>query len=950
MIDKATFSWTYENKTFQFFAENASNRIHPKEWGRYQLVADDKVVCADSLFRLANNGDGIEFSENAIHCSSASIAQLTEMEVKQLGLTEVFNGSVKLTSTGLITSPNFQLNYRLLNAHGRPVLGAKVEDIFVSAAGKKSLLLDPLYQLTNKIDEFNASKIADQDERFVALGEIKELLPIEAVVDGQLDNITICRADRLTLDVQEHGVFNPLLIKPATESEWNTQSQSDVEYAVPKIRQKQFEDHFKGWSGIRSNYALGNNTYVVLPKRIQEVLSVVKEYQTKPAEERLAFVSNPHKIINEKLGYEDNPEKTEAVFVETPEFVSQRIANIGVWEPKLCAYVVKREGDWVPDDQQRLFFPIEDLLVNFTVEEMKQLLVEVTDALDAEIPEITFIGQRVPISLETKNLLIRMLKPFDENGPGDADRPREVLAPVLKDNIEDVDFQIVKRDSRPELQRLPEKLKTKTLFDHQKFGVNWLCEHWESGSVGALLADDMGLGKTLQTLSFLTSVKSQMDERKYTKKPFLVVAPSGLLKNWLDEAKIHIEPDGVGEVFEAFGENIRHLKNMSVVERNQLLSRSDWVLTTYETLRDKIKYFISIDWGVTVFDEAQKIKNPVSRVTEMAKSLSSDFTLMLTGTPVENELKDLWCIVDTAQPGLFGSLSHFHNEYALPAQADPTEAKRLKSLLVEKSHPALMLRRMKEDHISGLPEKQVSEVPIQMPSLQAEEYEKIVMEGQDEAAKGNVLAVIQRIRRASLIAEEFDGTGITDGIIKRSARLTALINILDDVHSKGEKALIFCEAIDVQEYLSGYLQQRYQLPNRPFRINGSVDGYTRKRFVDEFQSVPEGEFDVMLLSPKAGGVGLTITAANHVIHLTRWWNPAVEDQSTDRAFRIGQKKTVHVYIPLALHPKYKDQSFDANLNRLLNNKRNLSMNALLPGTLSKEDMHSLFSDTLKTNN
>jgi SNF2 family DNA or RNA helicase len=176
------------------------------------------------------------------------------------------------------------------------------------------------------------------------------------------------------------------------------------------------------------------------------------------------------------------------------------------------------------------------------------------------------------------------------------------------------------------------------------------------------------------------------------------------------------------------------------------------------------------------------------------------------------------------------------------------------------------------------------------------------------------------------------------------------MNILDNVHSKGEKALIFCEAIDVQEYLSGYLQQRYQLPNRPFRINGSVDGYTRKRFVDEFQSVPEGEFDVMLLSPKAGGVGLTVTAANHVIHLTRWWNPAVEDQSTDRAFRIGQKKTVHVYIPLALHPKYKDQSFDANLNRLLHNKRNLSMNALLPGTLSKEDMHSLFSDTLKTNN
>ncbi|QJR82164.1 DEAD/DEAH box helicase [Alteromonas pelagimontana] len=950
MTDSADFYWSYDNQVFHFFAEGASQRLHPKEWGRFQLQRDEKAICADPLFRLANSSADIEVSDKGIFCSSATIAELTEIEVKQLGLLNVFDGSVKLSTSGLISSPNFQISYRLLNAQGRPVLGAKVNDIFVKAAGKESLLLDPLFQLTKRIDRFNNTSFDDRDEQFVALGEIKELLPEEAVVDGQLDDITICRADRLTLDVQEHGVFNPLLIKPAAESEWNTQSQSDVEYAVPKVRQKQFEDHFKSWSGVRSNYAVGNNTYVVLPKRIQDVLTVVKDYQTRPAEERLAFVSNPHKVINEALGLDETPEDTEAVFVETPEFVSQRIANIGVWEPKLCAYVVKREGDWVPDDSLRLFFPIEDLLVNFTVEEMKHLLEAVTEALDNEITETTFSGQQVPVSLETKNLLIRMLKPFDDDGPADPYNPKEVLAPVLKDNIEEIDFEIVKRSARPALNRMPEKLKTKTLYDHQKFGVNWLCEHWESGSVGALLADDMGLGKTLQTLAFLTSVKSQMDSKQYTKKPFLVVAPSGLLKNWLDEARIHIQNDGVGEVFEAFGENIRALKTMSVVERNRLLSRSDWILTTYETLRDKIKYFISIDWGVTVFDEAQKIKNPVSRVTEMAKSLSSDFTLMLTGTPVENELKDLWCIVDTAQPGLFGSLSHFHNEYALPAESDPTEAKRLKSLLVDKSHPALMLRRMKEEHISGLPEKVIREVPIEMPALQADEYEKIIKDGQDEAAKGGMLGVIQKIRRASLVAEEFDGSGITDGVIKRSARLSALIKILDDIHSKGEKALIFCEAIDVQEYLSGYLQQRYQLPTRPFRINGSVDGYTRKRFVDEFQQVSEGEFDIMLLSPKAGGVGLTITAANHVIHLTRWWNPAVEDQSTDRAFRIGQKKTVHVYIPLALHPKYKEQSFDANLNRLLTNKRNLSMNALLPGTLSKEEMHNLFSDTLNTKN
>lgn len=366
------------------------------------------------------------------------------------------------------------------------------------------------------------------------------------------------------------------------------------------------------------------------------------------------------------------------------------------------------------------------------------------------------------------------------------------------------------------------------------------------------------------------------------------------------------------------------------------------MLTTYETLRDKIKYFLSIEWGVTIFDEAQKIKNPVSRMTEMAKSLSSDFTLILTGTPVENELKDLWCIVDTAQPGLFGSLSQFHNEYAKPAESDPAEAKRLKSLLVEKSTPPLMLRRLKEEHLDGLPQKFIHQVAKMMPEQQAAEYENIVRDAQlKRGMAGGVLETIQKIRRASLIAEEFDGNGITDGVVKRSARLTALIEILDKVKESGEKVLIFCEAIDVQEYLSGYLQHRYQLPSRPRRINGSVDGYTRKQFVDEFQNGTEGEFDVMLLSPKAGGVGLTITAANHVIHLTRWWNPAVEDQSTDRAFRIGQKKDVNVYLPMAIHPKYKDGSFDANLNRLLTKKRHLSYNALMPGTISKDEMGDL---------
>ncbi|PSW26014.1 hypothetical protein C9I94_05535 [Photobacterium swingsii] len=941
MTSSAQFTWQKTDTGFLFQVKLDNEILHPNQWSKFRLMAGDTPVVIDPLFRTVNEIIAPSITDSGIACSEGFIAALTELEIQKLCLPPVSHARVKIVAKGLISQPGFQLSYRLMTPEGRPMMGSKVSGISLKVRGQTELILEPLYSIINKLEQFNNVDTSDRDEKFVRWGEIKELLPEESIVDGQLRDITICRADRVTLDIKEHGVFNPLLIKPNTTKDWDVQGQADVEYAIPKARHTQFEDQFKTWSTARSNYAIGNGVYVVLPQRVQKVLGVIKDYQTRDSQERLAFVSNPHKVINEKLNQEDHPEELEAIFVETPDFISQRIDTIGIWSPKLCAYVAKREGDWVPDDDERLFFPIDDLLVNFTIDEMKRLLDEVNKALDAEVPEITFEGQRVPVSLETKNLLIKMLKPFDEP-EGPPDTPLDVVAPILKDNIEEVEFEVIKHEARPKITRLPDSLKTKTLYEHQKYGVDWLANHWESGSIGALLADDMGLGKTMQALAFLASVKELMNNNHYPTKPFLIVAPSGLLKNWRDEAKLHVEEDGLGDVFEAFGAQIREIKNYTVIERNSIISGSGWVLTTYETLRDKIKYFLSIEWGVTIFDEAQKIKNPVSRMTEMAKSLSSDFTLILTGTPVENELKDLWCIVDTAQPGLFGSLSQFHNEYAKPAESDPAEAKRLKSLLVEKSTPPLMLRRLKEEHLDGLPQKFIHQVAKMMPEQQAAEYENIVRDAQlKRGMAGGVLETIQKIRRASLIAEEFDGNGITDGVVKRSARLTALIEILDKVKESGEKVLIFCEAIDVQEYLSGYLQHRYQLPSRPRRINGSVDGYTRKQFVDEFQNGTEGEFDVMLLSPKAGGVGLTITAANHVIHLTRWWNPAVEDQSTDRAFRIGQKKDVNVYLPMAIHPKYKDGSFDANLNRLLTKKRHLSYNALMPGTISKDEMGDL---------
>jgi SNF2 family DNA or RNA helicase len=213
-------------------------------------------------------------------------------------------------------------------------------------------------------------------------------------------------------------------------------------------------------------------------------------------------------------------------------------------------------------------------------------------------------------------------------------------------------------------------------------------------------------------------------------------------------------------------------------------------------------------------------------------------------------------------------------------------------------------------------------------------------------AKGGMLKALHALRKVSVIAAPIGMAGMTDDCVQSSARLRAMVQVLDQVNERGEKALIFVEFLDLQDCLIPYLQKRYDLPVPPMRISGSVSGLKRKDRVDTFQSTQSGKFDVMLLSPKAGGVGLTLTAANHVIHLTRWWNPAVEDQCTDRVYRIGQDKAVHIYLPMAIHPEYGKHSLDKNLHQLLETKRKLSRSVLSPPAITDSDISRLFERSI----
>lgn len=333
----------------------------------------------------------------------------------------------------------------------------------------------------------------------------------------------------------------------------------------------------------------------------------------------------------------------------------------------------------------------------------------------------------------------------------------------------------------------------------------------------------------------------------------------------------------------------------------------------------------------------------------MAKSLQVDFSIALTGTPVENRLSDLWSIVDAIAPGQLGSLREFHGQYeAQNPEENRVAIGELRQLLTENPEPVRLLRRMKADHLDGMPEKREHLIEEVMPPEQAATYSAIVSAVKNGAVDPMmILQLLQDMRRVSLIPDKLGPEGVTDEVVAKSARLKTLVKILDDVHRKGHKALVFIEFLAVQDGLLPYLQKRYQMPWLPLKISGKVDGHKRKEYVDKFQERPQDQFDVMLPSPKAGGVGLTLTAANHVIHLSRWWNPAVEDQCTDRAYRIGQDRTVDVYYPLAIHPSFPESSFDVNLHQLLQRKRALSRELLAPAAASKDDLKDLFNATIK---
>ena len=923
---------------------------------------------AGTLIRLRDEGRATETDDGlSLTISWEGVAELTPDELWYIGLPDAAPFSLEVVASGAIHDANFRIDYGFIGK-GRRISGVQREGAWLRVGSEQFVLLKPLTAIADAIDAFNRDENTDIVSRMLRWGRIAEMLPNDVVTDEHLRSLNIVIASTFELDpfVNSDGEpdFDPLVGRRETQpSDLGNEEQVFVR-SLPNAQQRVFARRFRTLPRVKHRYTVGGDVYVMLTPEVERALGEVRRAQAGTAEERRAFLLNVSECLRGAFN-DGGDDAFDIDHVFSDDGLSERVRGIGVWVEKAVPWIKVAAEPWLPPEE--LGLRIGTQYVQLVPSDLPDLLKTVRAAMQRGEQSVKAAdGTEIPATATTVSSLEELIRqaqliqrpnpdPDQCSPPGATPEKSEggqVL--IIIDNLDAVQFQRNRTARVPSVSTTTPALKTR-LFPHQCECLSWLLRHWDTGSCGALLADDMGLGKTLEALAFLSCLKTRAVLKRRDHQPMLVVAPTGLLRNWLDEHSKHLSEPGLGRPIEAYGAGLRLLRTDVRVTGNELgsdppvprldvktLKHAKWVLTTYETLRDYQHSFGRVRWLAAIFDEAQKIKNPGARVTDASLAMNVEFALMMTGTPVENRPADIWSMLDRAEPGMFGTLKDFSQQYEAPDIDGESPLDDLhRKLTMESAVPALMLRRLKENQLARLPDKQVHRRVVEMPPFQAEMYEQAVLQGRQE---GNVLQTLHRLRSISLHPAA-PGDLDTDRYIRESARLSETFKILSAVQARSEKVLVFVESLEMQDFLVGALRRRYRLRDDVLVINGTIAGRVRKARVDAFQE--RKGFDVMILSPRAGGVGLTLTAANHVIHLSRWWNPAVEDQCTDRIFRIGQNRTANVYLPLARHPRFGEYSFDLKLDGLLERKRDMNRRVLAPTAATPADASDLFRSTTR---
>lgn len=954
-----------------FFGGMRERTLEQRQWlNTPDLHAVSALAAIESWCEDPNDATHPLDSGLGYHLSHMTVAALTDAQALSVGLPKPIPYSLRLSLNGPLVAKGTRILATWHAASGKRV---QIQETGSIANDGRSdyRLTAALFELLKIVDDFNDWDGADLDDRLGSASKLKACLNVhygaEIDLDRQIDDLNLMHASSLSLDlhVTRDGIdFDPVLFSSEVASRWsNGELIEESTQVVKPGLQAAFRSLFKASETVKATYVVARNQYVYIDPALRPTIQVVRDAQRLSPVERANFAKSPQSFIKQQLldrGHDDEAadELVASSFIETDRF-SARVMEVGLWTPPVLPFIQRQANSWIPEG-----FGLKIGTKSFSIPEaqIKQTAQAVADAIKNAQPTIALESAEEPLPatqevLDALNSILAYLKEkpvdlVDDSEPEEPSEPtpQDPKAPSgksilrVQDNFLESGFT-AKFSPRADLGTpiLPNGILSRPK-GHQVEGIHWLMQCWANGFPGCLLADDMGLGKTFQVLSFLKWLRDFSKGMGEQQRPILIVAPTTLLGNWEREAAIHLESNALGDITLLYGNSLRKLRlpgmttNDVVAGKQTLdvdsLAGSGWILTTYETMRDHHISLASLPFSCIVFDEMQKIKSPTSMMTHAAQALNSDFQVGMTGTPIENSLADIWTLFDTLMPGGmgWGDLRQF---MAMYKDADPTKLIALKAALQvgKEGMPPPMLRRMKIDVAKDLPEKIQHIIDVKMPDSQAEPYHAAVVLGQKAARPGDRIAAFQTIRGVSLHPYYPDSEEAQDGdaYIECSARLHSTMEILDRIQSANEKALIFVENRTMHEWLAFYIKRRYKLERTPYRIFGAIASSVRTQIVEDFQDpAKSGQFDVLLLSPKAAGVGLTLTAATHVIHLTRWWNPAVEDQCTDRAYRIGQTRAVHVHIPRSIHPLYGEGSFDCILHNLLERKRSLSQEMLIP--------------------
>lgn len=772
-------------------------------------------------------------------------------------------------------------------------------------------------------------------------------------VDAKLDNTLsekngkIIVADRLGVEFKEDA--NSVTAAPILLTEDSEGNISPIDNADIKDFQKAFDG---SGSLVRSVYKGENNTRYVCSEKLQSGLKQIKAVKKLSKDDANRYIKQPKELFTEDVFALDNDE-----FIT--DNYSLRVEGIETVSGRSYSGADGRKSiDWLPsegavsfdakyDDPNFKFSTSTPIETNVSEEKINN------DNKNTEDKSADITNDDVNENDTNLDDISKAITEIDASPikPIKVENSRCQLK--IKTNFVEIDY--TKNKSSRQIKEFSTALLPEIkLLPHQKQGVDWMLKEWEDGYQGVLLADDMGLGKTLQTLAFIGGLKNTLKDTSYAlKNPVLIVAPTSLLTNWQNEYEKFLQKDTFEQIIILQGQSLKKYQTGKTTPTGkkelQLDIPSDaLILTTYETLRDYQFSFAKLKWSIIIADEAQKIKNPQAGVTNAIKAMQYDFTISLSGTPVENSWVDLWSIMDFVQPACIGELQSFRQNYIKNLEKIGENKKQIEELgkKLKKSLEPLFLRRMKKDYLEDMPKKHIFSCREEMPEYQLRRYISVIKYARENEV--HPLQVIAKIRDISLHPDlgtksvnDFYNTEC-DVVINQSARLKKTFSILEEVKTRNEKALIFLVSRDMQDIVRHLIEEKFKLDVLP-PINGEMNGKHRQKFIDKFNA-SEG-FNVLILSPEAAGVGFTITSANNVIHLSRTWNPAKEEQATDRAYRIGQEKDVNVYYPMSCHKELGEgNSFDEKLDNLMKYKQTLSENVLFPTKDSAKDGIKMFQE------